>query len=58
MWKIFGLVANEMNYQLDFAAVFRGDDFLVVFSNRRGIGLAQKKCGGAWVGMVCGAGAG
>jgi len=38
--------------------VFRGDDFLVVFSNRRGIGLAQKKCGGAWVGMVCGAGAG
>ena len=37
--------------------VFRGDDFLVVFF-RQARDWHRKSAGRAWVGMVCGAGAG
>jgi len=37
--------------------VFRGDHFLVVFF-RQARDWHRKSAGGAWVGIVCGAGAG
>ena len=38
MWKKFGLIANERNDQL---VRHVGDEFLVVFSDRRGIGTEK-----------------
>ena len=60
MWKIFGLVANERMISLILLLVrhvFRGDEFFVVFF-RQARDWHRKSAGGAWVGMVCGVGAG